>query len=62
VLVNRPEGNPPLLSNDAAKINQVATNYHYLYAALGFYDRSGVLVQQKNRRLIALIKKEYHFD
>ena len=62
VRVNRPEGNPPLLTNDPAKINQVATNYHYLYAAVGFYDKSGVLVQQKNHRLIAQIKKYYNMN
>lgn len=58
--INRPEGNPALLTNDFNKINDVALRYHYLYSTIKFYDKTAALLTQRAERLIDLIKKEYH--
>ncbi|HEY2722979.1 MAG TPA: hypothetical protein VGI82_14700 [Chitinophagaceae bacterium] len=59
-IVERPEGNPPLLSTDYKAVNRVALNYYYLAATEKFdcilADRQKTLALS----LIALIKKEYH--
>ncbi|MFI5134819.1 MAG: hypothetical protein ACHQD9_03095, partial [Chitinophagales bacterium] len=59
ITINRPEGNPALLTNDFNKINDVAMAYHYFYSTTSFYDRTALQINQKGIRLIALIQKEY---
>jgi hypothetical protein len=59
LLINRPEGNPALISTDFNKINAVSLNYHYYYTTVKFYNRTAVLQIQFAKRLIGFINKEY---
>ena len=60
--INRPDGNPPLLTNDFNKINNVALNYHYFYSSMKFYNSTASKTSQKGMRLINLVKREYHIE
>ena len=60
--INKPEGNPALLTNDFKKINDVALRYHYFYSSIKFYDKTASQTIGKGKRLIELIKEEYHLE
>ncbi len=62
VMINHPEGNPPLLSRDPGKLNSVMMNYHYYYTTAKFYDRTAASIKQLALHLIEEIKKQYSFD
>jgi hypothetical protein len=60
ILVNRPEGNPALLSADPLIINSVMLRYHYLYAVMKFNDATALTIKLRAQRLVAILQKEYH--
>ena len=60
--LNKPEGNPDLLSIDAKDLNTVSLNYHYYSSTIKFYIRMGNTLQNRAKKLIEEIKKEYSFD
>jgi hypothetical protein len=60
IAIKRPDGNPALLTTDINKINDVVLRYHYFFATVKFYDKTGLLISEGAERLIALIRKEYH--
>jgi hypothetical protein len=60
ISIKKPDGNPPLLTNDIEKINDVVTRYHYFFSTTKFYDKTASQVSQEAKRLIGLIKNEYH--
>ena len=60
--LNKPEGNPDLLSIDAKDLNTVSLNYHYYSSTIKFYIRMGNTLQNRAKKLIEVIKKEYSFD
>ena len=62
LIINRPTGNPVLLSKDFKDINTVSLNYHYYSSTTKFYKRTAVVQRNLAIRLIELIKKEYSFD
>jgi hypothetical protein len=62
LVINRPAGNPELLSKDFKDRNTVAMNYHYYSSTVKFFKRTAIVQRELATRLIALIKKEYHFD
>lgn len=57
--VNRPEGNPPLLSDNLNVINSVITAYHYLYAVTEVNKSAAMIAKKNAERLINLLNKEY---
>jgi hypothetical protein len=58
----KPVHNPQLISNDAVAINNVAFQVQYLAAlTLGNTLRAKSL-KERATNLLALLKKEYHFD
>ena len=60
--INKPAVKPNLLSVDATDINTVSLNYHYYSATIKFYIRMGNALQNRAKKLIEIIKKEYGFD
>ena len=62
ISIKRPEGNPGLLTNDFNKINDVALRYHYYFSTTKFYDKTALQMSDQAKRLVALIKKEYHLE
>ena len=60
--INKPLGNPPLLSADVKDINTVSLNYHYYSTTIKFYIRNAIALQNRAKGLIEMIKKEYRFD
>ena len=60
--INKPAANPDLLSTDAKDINTVSLNYHYYSSTIKFYVRMGNTLQNRAKKLIEVIKKEYRFD
>lgn len=60
IAIKKPEGNPPLLSNDLNKINDVVLRYHYLFSTMKFYDKTAMQMSGQNLRLIEMIKEQYH--
>ena len=60
--INKPAVKPNLLSVDAKAINTVSLNYHYYSATIKFYIRMGNALQNRAKKLIEIIKKEYGFD
>ena len=60
--INKPAVKPNLLSVDAKDINTVSLNYHYYSATIKFYIRMGNALQNRAKKLIEIIKKEYGFD
>jgi len=57
--VNRPEGNPPLLSNNFNVINSVITAYHYLYAVTEVNNSAAIIAKKNADKLMNLLNKEY---
>ena len=57
---NRPEGHPALLSMAPRDINNVSLNYHYYSSTAKFYNRTALIQRERAKRLIEVIKKEYH--
>ena len=58
-----PEGeSAKLLSDDPLVINEVLTRIQYLYATFTFTSIQGLIRYRSAENLIALIKKEYHFE
>ena len=62
LIINRPPGNPALLSTDLKDINTVSLNYHYYSTTTKFYKRTSLDLKERANRLIEQIKKEYSFD
>ena len=60
--LNKPAVNPNLLSADAKDINTVSLNYHYYSSTIKFYIRMGNTLQNRAKKLIEIINKEYGFD
>jgi hypothetical protein len=60
-IINRPEGNPPLLSRDPAKLNDVSMNYHYFVTTSRFLNGQARVQLERAKKLIDLIKIAYHF-
>jgi hypothetical protein len=60
--IGKPSLNPPLLSADVKDINTVSLNYHYYSSTIKFYVRMAKTLQNRAKRLIEIIKKEYRFD
>ncbi len=60
IAIKKPEGSPVLLTNDFNKINDVALRYHYFFSTTKFYDKTADQVSLQAKRLIELIRKEYH--
>ena len=58
--INKPAVNPDLLSTDVKDINTVSLNYHYYSATIKFYVRMGNALQNRAKKLIEMIKQEYH--
>ena len=58
-IINKPAVNPDLLSADAKDINTVSLNYHYYSSTIKFYIRTATNLQNRAKRLIEIIKKEY---
>jgi hypothetical protein len=59
LVINRPEGNPALISTDFNKINAVSLNYHYYYSTLKWYNHTAVSQNEFAKHLIESINKEY---
>jgi len=57
--VNRPEGNPPLLSDNFNVINSVITAYHYLYAVTEVNNSAATIYKKDGEKLMNLLNKEY---
>lgn len=62
IAIKKPDGNPALLTNNPAAINDVAIRYHYFYSTTKFYDKTAIQLDQQARRLIQLIEKHYNQD
>jgi hypothetical protein len=62
LIINRPVGNPVLLSQNFKDINMVSLNYHYYSSTTKFYNRTAVIQRQRALRLIELIKGTYGFE
>src|SRR5271154_944605 len=60
--IKRPEGNPPLLSNNITVINTVIIAYHYLYSVTEVNNKGAFVRCQNANRLIDLLKKEYNLQ
>ncbi|MBY0477202.1 MAG: hypothetical protein K2Q24_06125 [Chitinophagaceae bacterium] len=60
--LTKPAMKPELLSTDAKDINTVSLNYHYYTATIKFYVRMGNALQNRAKRLIQMINKEYSFN
>lgn len=60
--LTKPAMKPELLSTDAKDINTVSLNYHYYTATIKFYVRMGNALQNRAKRLIEMINKEYRFN
>jgi hypothetical protein len=61
-LPSKPAGNPPLFTNDAVKINQLAMRIDHLRKVYRNTEISGYQQALEHAtRLIGFIKKEYHF-
>jgi hypothetical protein len=60
--INKPLVKPSLLSADAKDINTVSLNYHYYSTTIKFYIRNAIALQNRAKRLLEMIKKEYSFD
>ena len=60
--ITKPDMKPDLLSTDAKDINAVSLNYHYYTATIKFYVRMGNALENRAKRLIEMINKEYRFD
>ncbi len=58
----QPENNPPLLSNDFNAVNKVIIAYNYLYATTEINNGVAVLSSRHAKRLINVLKKEYHLQ
>ena len=59
-MINHPEGNPPLLSTNPKDINNVILNYHYYSTTAKFYSRTAIILRERAKRLIEVVKREYH--
>ena len=57
--ISRPLVKPSLLSADVKDINTVSLNYHYYSTTIKFYIRNALSLQNRAKRLIEIIKKEY---
>jgi len=62
LILNKPQGHPPLLSTDFNKVNAVSLNYHYYSSTCKFYCRTAIAQRKLALRLIDLITKEYNTD
>jgi hypothetical protein len=62
IAIKKPAGNPPLLTTDPAKINDVTIRYHYFFSTVKFYDKTGLQMSKEAAGLIGLIKKEYRLQ
>ena len=60
--IKRPEGNPPLLSDDFKMINSVIIAYHYLYSVTEVNNKAAAVRRQNASRLIDLLKKAYNIQ
>jgi len=60
--VAKPEGNPPLLSDNFIVINSIITAYHYLYAVTEVNNSAAAICRQNAQRLMNLLKKEYNLN
>lgn len=58
--ITKPEGNPPLLSDNFIVINSVITAYHYLYAITEANNTAAMDRTGKAKRLINLLKSEFN--
>lgn len=59
--ISKPLVKPSLLSADAKDINTVSLNYHYFSTTLKFYIGNALGIQNRAKRIIEMIKKEYKF-
>ena len=57
-----PENNPKLISYDPISINAVIMRYQYYYGFLQLMNERSMSASAQASRLIALLKKEYHFQ
>ncbi len=57
--ISRPLVKPSLLSADVKDINTVSLNYHYYSTTIKFYIRNALSLENRAKRLIEIIKKEY---
>lgn len=60
--ISKPLVKPSLLSVDVTDINTVSLNYHYYSTTIKFYIRNAISLQNRAKKLIEMIKREYHFD
>lgn len=61
-VINKPVGNPSLISYDKLVIARLSSNLHYIKGSrLVLHDRY-VLLRKKATELIELLKKEYHLE
>ena len=60
--ISKPMVKPSLLSTDIKDINTVSLNYHYYSTTIKFYIRNAISLQNRAKKLIEMIKREYHFD
>ena len=61
-IVNMPTPKPPLLSTNANDINTVSLNYHYYSSTIKFFINKSIEQQDRAKRLVELIKREYPFE
>ena len=61
-IINMPSIKPTLLSIDAKDINTVSLNYHYYSSTIKFFINKSLEQQERARRLVALIRKEYEIE
>lgn len=59
--ITKPLSKPLLLSADVEDINTVSLNYHYYSSTIKFYVRNAIALQNRAKRLIEIIEKEYSF-
>ena len=59
--ITKPLSKPLLLSADVKDINTVSLNYHYYSSTIKFYVRNAIALQNRAKRLIEIIEKEYSF-
>jgi hypothetical protein len=59
IIINRPSGNPKLLTTDPMKINAVSMNYHYYLTTSRFNRATAVRLRGLALRLIKWIREEY---
>ena len=61
LVFNEPVGNPALLTNDPAVINEICTRFHFMYGTHRVIMADNERLKVKAIHLMKTLQKEYHF-